>query len=212
MRHGSFPFTLAQTASRRSLTLRRLFPCRTAQDKRIITGKQARRRPPPARGAGRRTAQSEAPPYGLKNPAPRYAPSVPPENRGQKAEQESISRAAGNHGQPPGRGRVRRRRSKSRRDARTKIRQGRKLKGWSGALSGAGIRLRPPRAGTAAGKDRGKPSVPVTSGPGTTPRLSSPQQAGNEACLFPELRKPARHRNTRTETRAGRRPRNTTGA
>ena len=129
-----------------------------------------------------------------KTPAPRVAPAIPPGNA-----------AKGSMRLKDGGCRPRRSRRGSRHEYEPRN-YGAKAEHSSGALSGAGIRLRPPRAGTASGKDRGKPSVPVTGGPGTTPRLSRPQQAGNGACLFPELRKPAGHRNPCTEAHAGRRP------
>ena len=123
MRRGSFSFTLSPSASRRSFTQRRLFLCRAAPDQRSITGTPSR--------AGRHPAQSEAPGRPAKSPRPE---TPPPSSPGAAAKRPTRDQQAA----PPetsgknGRGRVRRLGSKSRQDARTKNRQGRKMKGWSG--------------------------------------------------------------------------------
>lgn len=183
MRRGSFSLSLSPAVCRRGLRRGGSF---FAGRHRTNEASPARPRGRPASGTVRSAGPSG------KKPAPRGAPPSSPgaaAKRPTRDQQAAPPETAGKNG----RGRVRRRGSKSRQDARTKNRQGHKMKGWSGALSGAGIRLRPPRAGPEGDKDPANPGVPVTGGPGITPRPASHRRlqrgihAGNGRAATPVI-------------------------
>ena len=125
-----------------------------------------------ARGAGRHPAQSEAPGRPAKSPRPEAPPPSSPgaaAKRPTRDQQAAPPETAGKNG----RGRVRRRGSKSRQDARTKNRQGHKMKGWAGAWGAQANACAAQRAGPEGDKDPANPGVPVTGGTGITPRPAS---------------------------------------